>query len=71
MKKLSALIHRHAQAFWYVLTVILPVMLRTGRRPVIFSKYSGIGDIICMFPAALELKNGISPAGIDTGDHFR
>jgi len=50
------LLKRHAQAFWYVLTVILPVMLRTGRRPVIFSKYSGIGDIVCTFPAALELE---------------
>jgi ADP-heptose:LPS heptosyltransferase len=56
MKKLSDLICRHAQAFWYVLTVILPVILRTGRRPVIFSKYSGIGDIICTFPAVLELE---------------
>lgn len=56
MKKIAALLKRHAQAFWYVLTVILPIILRTGRRPVIFSKYSGIGDIICTFPAALELK---------------
>lgn len=56
MKNLSALICRHAQAFWYVLTVILPVIFRTRTRPVIFSKYSGIGDILCTFPAALELK---------------
>jgi ADP-heptose:LPS heptosyltransferase len=49
-------IKRHWQALTYVVTVILPVILRTGRRPVIFSKYSGIGDIICTFPAALELK---------------
>lgn len=56
MKRLTALIQRHAAAAWYVLTVILPVILRTGRRPVIFSKYSGIGDIICTFPAVLELK---------------
>jgi ADP-heptose:LPS heptosyltransferase len=50
------LIKRHAEALWYVLTVILPILLRTGKRPIIFSKYSGIGDIICTFPAALELK---------------
>ena len=56
MKKLTALFQRHLAALWYVLTVIVPVLLRTGRRPVIFSKYSGIGDIICTFPAALELK---------------
>lgn len=56
MKKLTALLQRHAAAAWYALTVILPVILRTGRRPVIFSKYSGIGDIICTFPAVLELK---------------
>ncbi|HZI31549.1 MAG TPA: glycosyltransferase family 9 protein [Candidatus Binatia bacterium] len=56
MKKLAALFRRHVTALWYVLTVVLPVILRTGRRPVIFSKYSGIGDIICTFPAVLKLK---------------
>ncbi len=56
LKKLFALAKRHLQAAGYVVTVILPVVLRTGKRPVIFSKYSGIGDIICTFPAALELK---------------
>lgn len=56
MKKLHALTRRHAQAFWLVLTVILPLILRTGKRPVMFSKYSGIGDIICTFPAVLKLK---------------
>ena len=50
------LLERHVQAFWYVLTVVLPIILRTGRKPVIFWKYSGIGDIICTIPAALELK---------------
>jgi ADP-heptose:LPS heptosyltransferase len=56
MKKLSALIHRHAQALWYALTVIVPIILRTGKRPVIFSRFTGMGDIICTVPAALELK---------------
>jgi ADP-heptose:LPS heptosyltransferase len=49
-------IKRHLSAIWYVLTVILPVILRTGKRPVIFSRFAGMGDIICTFPAALELK---------------
>ena len=56
MKKLTDLIRRHAQAFGYVITVILPVILRTGRRPVVFSRFTGMGDIICTIPAALELK---------------
>jgi len=51
-----SLIKRHVEALGAVVTVILPVILRTGKRPVIFSKYSGIGDIVCTFPAALELK---------------
>jgi ADP-heptose:LPS heptosyltransferase len=38
------------------MTVVLPTIIRTGTRPVIFTKHSGIGDIICTFPAALELK---------------
>ena len=56
MKNLFALIHRHALAFWYVLSVILPIILRTGKRPVIFSRFAGMGDIIGTIPAALELK---------------
>jgi ADP-heptose:LPS heptosyltransferase len=50
------LIQRHFHAAWYVLTVVLPVILRTGKRPVIFSRFAGMGDILCTFPAALELK---------------
>ena len=38
-----------------MLTVILPVILKTGRRPVIFSRFSGMGDILCTIPAAREL----------------
>ncbi|MEI9863113.1 MAG: hypothetical protein WDN00_00850 [Limisphaerales bacterium] len=56
LKKIFDLGKRQVQAFWYVATVVLPVILRTRSRPVLFSKYSGIGDIICTFPAALELK---------------
>lgn len=46
---------RHAAALGYVLGVLLPVILRTGRRPVIFSRHSGMGDIICTLPAVREL----------------
>lgn len=56
MKKIFALLQRHAQAFWYVLKVVLPVILKTGHRPVIFPRFAGMGDIICTIPAALELK---------------
>jgi len=51
-----ALLARHAAALAYVLRVILPVILRTGRRPVIFSRQSGMGDILCTIPAVRELK---------------
>jgi ADP-heptose:LPS heptosyltransferase len=56
MKNPFALLQRHAQACWYVLTVVVPIILRTGKRPVIFSRFAGMGDIINSFPAALELK---------------
>ena len=49
------LLVRHAQAFWYVVTVVFPVILKTGKRPVIFSRYTGMGDIICTIPAVREL----------------
>jgi len=52
----ASFFRRHLDALGYVLTVIFPIILRTGKRPVIFDKYSGIGDIVCTFPAALELK---------------
>ena len=50
------LLSRHAAALGYVLRVVLPVILRTGRRPVIFSRFIGMGDIICTIPAARLLK---------------
>ncbi len=56
LETFSSSVKRHLEAIRFVTTLILPAILRTGRRPVIFSKYSGIGDIICTFPAALELK---------------
>lgn len=53
--RFTALLGRHAAALGYVLSVLLPVILRTGRRPVIFSRHSGMGDIICTIPAARGL----------------
>jgi ADP-heptose:LPS heptosyltransferase len=51
-----ALLARHGAAFGYVVAVVLPVILRTGRRPVIFSRGMGMGDILCTFPAVQQLK---------------
>lgn len=55
-KRTDGVLKRHAQALWYVLCVILPVIVKSGRRPVIFSRFAGMGDIIGTFPAALALK---------------
>jgi ADP-heptose:LPS heptosyltransferase len=55
-KKTSGLIRRHVTALKYVLTVVLPVILKTGKRPVVFSRFAGMGDIINSIPAALELE---------------
>lgn len=52
----AALLARHWAALVFALTVVVPLILRTGRRPVIFSRWSGMGDILCTIPAALELK---------------
>jgi ADP-heptose:LPS heptosyltransferase len=51
----AALISRHLAALGYVLRVILPVILKTRRRPVIFSRRTGMGDIICSVGPAREL----------------
>jgi ADP-heptose:LPS heptosyltransferase len=54
--RLATLLARHAAAFGYVLGEVLPVILRTGRRPVIFSRRTGMGDIICTVGPSRELK---------------
>ncbi|HEX9046385.1 MAG TPA: hypothetical protein VF988_05105, partial [Verrucomicrobiae bacterium] len=46
----------HGEPLWFVLSRVLPLWLRTGRRPVLVSRYMAMGDVICAFPAALELK---------------
>lgn len=53
--RIASLLVRHFKAFGYVIMVILPVILKTRRRPVLLSRYSGMGDIICTIPAAREL----------------
>lgn len=58
----STFAKRHWEAFWFVLTEILPTILRTGKRPVIFARHGGIGDILCSFPATMELMKRHSGA---------
>ncbi|MDR3458639.1 MAG: glycosyltransferase family 9 protein [Verrucomicrobiae bacterium] len=54
--RIKKLLARHWAAAGYVLRVMLPVILRTGRRPVYFVRESGMGDIISSIPAVRELK---------------
>lgn len=54
--RFTALVRRHVTAFGYILREVVPVILRTGRRPVIFSRYTGMGDIICTVGPARELR---------------
>ena len=56
MNKLSALFRRHAQALWYVLTVIVSTILCIRRRPVIFSRFADMGDRPCFMSANLKFK---------------
>jgi ADP-heptose:LPS heptosyltransferase len=53
--RLLALVWRHVAALGYVVGVILPAIFKTGRRPVLFVRQFGLGDIICSIPAAWEL----------------
>jgi ADP-heptose:LPS heptosyltransferase len=55
-EKVSNRLKAYYEPFWFVLSVVLPLWLATGRRPVLFSRYVALGDVICTFPAALELK---------------
>lgn len=53
--RFAALFARHAAALGYIFREVLPVILKTGRRPVIFSRQTGMGDIICTIDIAREL----------------
>ena len=53
--KLAALLSRHAGALACIFGDVLPAIWRTGKRPVVFSRRMGLGDIICTIPAAREL----------------
>lgn len=55
VKKLRSLIRRHWEVFRFLVSAILPAIVRTGKRPVMFDRYGGIGDMLCSFPAASEL----------------
>jgi ADP-heptose:LPS heptosyltransferase len=50
-----SLIKRHLEAFWFVASTIIPAILRFRKRPVIFARWGGAGDILCSFPAVPEL----------------
>lgn len=54
-RKDQSFVARHWAALWFVLKVIIPQIVRDRRRPVIFSRFTGMGDIICTIPAAREL----------------
>ena len=47
ISRIAGVLSRHAAVWGYLFRVVLPVILRTGRRPVIFSRMTGMGDIIC------------------------
>src|ERR1022692_1181785 len=46
----------HVKTLWFVLYHVLPILIVTRRKPVILSRHMALGDILCTFPAALELK---------------
>jgi ADP-heptose:LPS heptosyltransferase len=52
---LVALWKRHWEVLLFILTVVVPMMVRHRRRPVIINRYAGLGDIICTIPAVKEL----------------
>jgi len=53
---LFQILARHFVTFKFVCKRLLPAIIYLRKRPVLFSKYSGIGDIICTFPTVLKLK---------------
>jgi ADP-heptose:LPS heptosyltransferase len=66
------MIIKHIKALFYSAFFVLPIIIYYKKRPVIFSKWSGIGDIICTMPAALELakKHSGSPLIFNCYEEF-
>lgn len=56
-KRFSAGFRRHVRLLAFIFTEILPATLRTGKRPVMFVRYGGIGDMLSSFPAAAQLMS--------------
>jgi len=46
----------HLKTLRFLARVVIPIILRTRSRPVLFLRYVGMGDIICTFPAVEQLK---------------
>src|SRR5262245_5167308 len=55
LKDFFDLCARHGETLLFVLTTIVPQIIRDRRRPVLCSRYTGMGDILCTVPAAREL----------------
>jgi ADP-heptose:LPS heptosyltransferase len=56
LRWIADFVTRHSEALGYALTVLVPLLLRNRRRPVIFARYTGMGDIICSIPAVRQLR---------------
>jgi ADP-heptose:LPS heptosyltransferase len=46
----------HLEPLSFIFRSVLPVLIVTRHRPVLLSRYMALGDVICTFPAALQLK---------------
>lgn len=56
VKGMAFKIKAQVETLVFIGRVVLPVLMRTRRRPVVFLRHMALGDVISTFPAALELK---------------
>jgi ADP-heptose:LPS heptosyltransferase len=55
-QRLLYFVKRHVETLYFLFCCVLPLLIQTRTKPVIFLRYMALGDIICTFPAANELK---------------
>jgi len=56
LKNLRDGLRSHAKGAAFIGKVVLPLLLRDRARPVLISRYVGMGDIVCTVPAVMQLK---------------
>ena len=63
VKRLGEELAAFGKSLLFVARKIIPIIIAHSRRPVLFHRWHGAGDIVCTFPAALKIRER-HPGGV-------